>query len=658
MTFETDARAAQLARLALVELDRARPQAAARLLERAISLSPSDPELRIAVAQALIAAGDLVAARQQLAVARSLAPQRADGWLLSGVVADRLGDRRTALQEYVTAVRQAPQFVPALVAAGNALAEAGEVARARAAFADVTRLDPGNAMGWLSLGLLDLQMDRHGAARDSLRRALASDGAALPSPGRVAAECGLLDCALHLADWSDLEDYKRAVVANTTRGAPVGMGSLLAVSDDPSVLRRAAEAHAADLTNAQPISWVGPSERRDARMRIAYVSADLNQHPVSALAVGVFENHDASRFDCAAFSLRPGDGSELRTRVERAFPTFVDAEGLPESEIADRIAAFGADVCVDLSGLTAGARPGVLARRPAPVRVGFLGYPGAMGARLVDYTVVDRHVVPSGSENGFGEALAFLPHCYLPVSEDPPGGSIEGNRSALRRESGLPEGAFVYCCFNHPGKITPDTFDAWMTILRAVPSAVLWLSVAKPEVQAALRSEAERRGVGGGRLVWARHESRREDHLARLRCADVFLDTFPYNAHATAVDALVAGVPLLTLGGRALHSRVAGSLLVNSGLAELATHSRRDYVELAIRLALADEPFRTLRTRASALRGSGTLFDVAGSCRALEAAFTHMVSTYRAGRAPGSFEIRQTKSGFAAIDCAKETVPD
>ena len=313
---------------------------------------------------------------------------------------------------------------------------------------------------------------------------------------------------------------------------------------------------------------------------IAYLSADFHEHATAWLIAELFEKHDHGRFAIYGYSYGPRDDSPLRRRLACALDRFVDVRDLSYAEAARRIAADEVDILVDLKGYTQDARSEIVAFRPAPLQVSYLGYPGTLGAEFMDYILVDDFVVPPEQQPFFTEKLVHLPGCYQ-VNDSR---REIAPRTPSRAECGLPEEGLVFCCFNNSYKITPQVFGVWMELLQAVPGSVLWLLEGNRFMPANLRREAEGRGVAAERLVFAPRKPLPE-HLARHRLAALFLDTFPVNAHTTASDALWAGCPVLTLAGETFVSRVAGSLVRSVGLPELITASLEDYRATALRLA-------------------------------------------------------------------------
>jgi len=363
------------------------------------------------------------------------------------------------------------------------------------------------------------------------------------------------------------------------------------------------------------------------RIRLGYLSGDFQQHATALLMVEMLEAHDAQGFELHAYSYGADDDSGMRGRLRARFERFTDIAALDDLAAARLINADGIDILVDLKGYTAGTRTALLTYRPAPLQVSFLGYPGTLGGSFCDYLVSDGFVTPHAAAGDYSEALARMPHSYQPHGRPAPAG-----RALTRADAGLPEHAFVFCCFNQAYKFTPGMFDVWCDLLARTPGSVLWL-LASEQAEGNLRREAMRRGVAPHRLVFAAHLPQ-EAHLARLPLADLVLDTSPYNAHTTASDALWAGVPVLTCAGSTFASRVAGSLLHAVGLAELVTQSLADYAALALALAADPARLRALRARLDAQRLDAPLFDVAAYTLALESLYTQMWRRHRAGLAP------------------------
>jgi predicted O-linked N-acetylglucosamine transferase (SPINDLY family) len=396
----------------------------------------------------------------------------------------------------------------------------------------------------------------------------------------------------------------------------------------------AARLIAEEFRNADKPLWQGERYRHD-KIRIAYLSTDFRMHAVATLIVGCLEHHDRSRFETIAVSLQPADGSALRVRMESAFDRFVHAHSMSDSAVAQLLRKLEVDIAVDLNGYTGRIRSGILAKRPAPVQVSYLGFAGTMDASFIDYILADRVVLPEENKAHYRERIACLPHTYMPsdnrrrIAEETP----------TRVESGLPQAGFVFACMSYAHKISPEIFDVWMRLLRSVEGSVLWLRSANAVAVTNLRHEAGIHGVSPDRLIFAPPVAGETDYLARLRVADLFLDTLPYNAHATAMDALWAGLPLLTCAGRSFQSRVAASLLYAAGLPELVTSSLAQYEEMARRFATEPARLAALRARLMRNRDTNTLFDTARMTRDLEGAYAAMWERSERGEPPMSFAV-------------------
>ena len=380
------------------------------------------------------------------------------------------------------------------------------------------------------------------------------------------------------------------------------------------------------------------------RIRLAYVSADFHAHALATLMAGVFERHDRTRFETIAISLGPDDGSPMRARLNRAFDRFIDVRGKSDADIAALMQGNETDIAVDLMGFTEGCRPAIFAHRPAPVQANYLGFPGTMGADFMDYIIADEIVAPMSQHRHYTESVATLPGSFMPADS----ARAIGSRIFTREELGLPTNGFVFCCFNASYKITPPIFEIWMRLLESVEESVLWLGQANDTARRNLKREAEARGIAGHRIVFASYLPSAVDHLARLKLADLFLDTLPYNAHATAADALWVGLPVLTCMGNRFAGRVAASLLHAVGLPELVTDSLERYEAKARELARDPAARDAVKARLQRHRVTHSLFDTTRSTRNLEKAFLAMWERYQQGLPPQSFAIGEATADHSA----------
>ena len=387
-----------------------------------------------------------------------------------------------------------------------------------------------------------------------------------------------------------------------------------------------------------PPFWSGQTWRND-KLRIAYLSADFRSHPVASLMAELFEQHDRSRFEIIGVSFGVDDGSEMRKRLVAAFDEFHDVRRKSDKEVAKFLNDTHVDIAVIWTAIR-GSRPGIFAHRPAPIQVSYLGFPATMGADFIDYIIADAMVLPVEQQPYYTEKVVYLPDCYQ-VNDTK---RKIAERTPTRQEMGLPEHAFVFCCFNNNWKITPAIFDVWMRLLHQVEGSVLWLLGDNEGAERNLRNEAQRRGIDPSRLVFAGRLPPAE-HLARHRLADLFLDTLPYNAHTTASDALWVGLPVLTCKGEAFAGRVAASLLHAVGIPELITSNLEDYQTLALKLARDPALLAEIKAKLVRNRDTCPLFNTERFARHIEAAYTTMWETWQRGEVPKSFSVEPIDLG-------------
>jgi predicted O-linked N-acetylglucosamine transferase (SPINDLY family)/predicted SAM-dependent methyltransferase len=546
----------------------------------------------------------------------STSPGFAPLWFARAMALQAVGRRDEALAAYDRALVLQPAYKEALLNSGAMLREMHRHVDALERFNRLLEIDPNHASALGNLGILLTEFKRSDQAMAMFERLLAIDPDYPYAPGLLAYE------RLHACDWRDVEPLTEQIVQGLHSGKKVCKTlGLMAMNDSAADHLKAARIFNTHWFPKPPAALWNGERYTHRRLRIAYVSPDLREHPVGHLLAGVIEQHDKRRFETIAISLGVDDSSRLRARMQAAFDRFIDARGMTALQIARLMREMEVDVAIDLAGYTSDSRTEVFAHRPAPLQVGWLGYPGTMGADYFDYILADRHTIPPEHEVHYTEKVARLPDTYLPTD-----GSIQiAERTPTRAECGLPETGAVFCAFSHDYKVHPRLFEVWMNILRRTPGSVLWLVSRNAFSQQNLRREAAARGIDPARLIFATRVKHVEDHLARYRLADVFLDTTPYNAHTTAADALMAGLPVLTCMGDAFPARVAGSLLHAVGLPEMVTHSLADYEALAV--ALIEDPQRLVSLKAKLLanRSTHALFDTPRFCRNLEDVLMNMV---------------------------------
>lgn len=605
---------------------------AERCLRRALALEPALAVALNALAGLLHGHGRVSDAARLFRQAVEADPALAAAWCnLSGISAEQ-GDARLALEAARRATSLAPRVGEAHAALARATLLAGLPAEAEPAWRNALRLSPGVADYHYGLGD---SLEALGRLEDALAEyeiALQLDPAHGPALG------ALLMGHRQVCRWERLDELSRRFREGVLAGQE-GLSPFLTLvdSDDPELQLACARRWCETLRlRAAGGPAAPPAARRVGPIAIGYLSADWYRHPTAYLTAGLLEAHDRACFRVLVFSTGPDDGSDTRRRIMAAADEFVDLRALSPAEAAERIRATGVELLVDVKGHTQNSCAAILACRPAPVQVNYLAYCATSGAPFVDYIIADPHVLPSGDEPLYSEAVVRLPETFW----------CEDARRALpadpppRQDCGLPREGFVYCCFNNAWKLGPVVLDVWARILQATPGSVLWLQDTAPgtRLRDNLRREAARRGVDGERLVFCPRLPL-EDYLARYRLADLFLDTWPYNAHTRAADAIWAGLPVLTWPGRSFAARVAASQLRAAGMHELVAYDAADYERRAVEFGTDASLSRAVRARVSAQASASRLFDTQRHARQLEAAYIMMARRSRRGMLPAPFDV-------------------
>ena len=439
---------------------------------------------------------------------------------------------------------------------------------------------------------------------------------------------------MQCCDWSNFERGSAEVIAGVRGGTDLCHPfNFLAISDSPADQLQCATAYAAAKFPAAPMP-APAAKTTHGKIRLGYVSGEFREQATAFLLVELIERHDKARFEVFGFDNGFDDGGPTRARLAKAFDHLIDIAPMTDDETARVIADAGIDILINLNGYFGYARNGVFAKRPAPIQVNYLGFPGTLGADTIDYILADRWTIPAADHPHYREKVVTLPDSYQPNDSH----RRIAEATPTRSDVGLPDGAFVFCSFNNNYKLTPALFDRWMKILRVVDGSVLWLLEGNDAVARNLRREAAKRGVPSERIVFAPRIPP-DRHMPRHRLADLCLDTLPYNAHTTASDALWAGLPVLTCAGTTFAGRVAASLLSAVGLTELIAASLDDYERLAAQLA--QEPARLSEIKAKLARNLKTtaLFDTERTRRHIEAAFETMARRHSNGERPESFAV-------------------
>jgi predicted O-linked N-acetylglucosamine transferase (SPINDLY family) len=618
----------------VILIDRNEPTAALAAFDHALRHAPDNTDALSNRASVLLR---LKRFDEALACAdRALAvdPDYSAAWHNRGSALAGLKQHNDAIAAYDRALAIAPDNPVTWNNRGGAMLSLKQDEAALPYFERALQLGPADPNIWSNRAHAFSALKRLPEAIADAEQALALD------PNHASAQRMAFHCRLHTCDWSRRDDDKRRITAGLEAGSRVvntldhrGLGD-----SEREHLIAAALFAAEEFPPASHPLWRGERYRHD-KIRLAYLSTDFRAHAVASLIVGIFEHHDKTRFETTAISFSPDDRSETRQRIETAFDRFIDVQNMSDSEAAAIMRESEIDIAIDLNGYTGDSRAGILAFRPAPVQVNYLGYPGTMGAPYIDYLIADRMVIPPEHRMYQSEKVAYLPYAYQANDRNRRIGD-----TPTRSEASLPETGFVFSCFNNTYKIGPEIFDIWMRLIRDVEGSVLWLLEDNAIAATNLRREAQARGVDPERLIFASRKLPHE-HLARQRLADLFLDTQPYNAHTTASDALWMGLPLVTCPGNTFPARVAASLLHAIGMPELVTSSPIEYERLALKLARQPDTLAAIRAKIIANRDTQPMFDTASFAKDLERIYATMWERQQSGLPPESFGVDPATAG-------------
>ena len=641
-----------------------RLDAAIASYNQAININPLYAEAHYNLGNALQASRLLDKAIASYDQAIILKPDYAEAYSNRGVAAQSLGNLEMALENFDQAIKLKSNYAEAHFNRGSTLAALRRLVDAVRSFDQAILHKSDYAEAYNNRGSSLTELHEYAAAEHSHKMAVRYKpdypsayfnlGNALQSQNKFEEAITSYKSALELlpefeylpgtifhtrmkvCDWrgfdSQCSHLIDGIIANKRMASSFTM---LVVSDAPHVHRKAAEIWSADKHPYDASLGDITRRSRKQKIRIGYFSADFRQHPVSILLAGLFESHDKDSFELFAFSSGPDTSDPMRQRVKSAFHHFIDINQLSNKEAALLSRQHQIDIAIDLGGYTSDTRMGIFSYRAAPIQLSYIGYLGTMGAQYYDYLIADRTLIPEDAIKHYSEKIIYLP-CYQ-VNDSKRQSS---DRVFTKEEMNLPDNAFIYCCFNNPIKITPATFDSWMRILTAVPDSVLLLFADYTTAQNNLKNEARARGINPDRIIFGSSLAY-SDHLARYRSMDLFLDTLPYNAGATASDALWAGLPVLTCMGESFASRYAASLLNAMESPELITHSQEDYEKLAIELATNPEKLNAIKERLVRNRQTSLLFDTRRFTRHLEAAYNQIHERQLAGLPPAHITINQ-----------------
>lgn len=639
-------------------------QFASQFFRRAMEINNQDPAAYYNYGNILKESGEAENARTHYRKAISCDPNFAPAYYGLGIIGLTLKQYDEAISNFNEALSRDSTWQDCYVNRGNAYYAKFQLDLALADYVKAIALNPSNAAAYMGRALVKQKTSPAEAlvdfnvaltlepnnpfllnnfseflfslfqfkrAADLLERLFKLCPKSFNAPGQW------LHAKMHCCDWSNYENLQIWLTECISQGSAVARPfGLMAISKSEAELQAAARIYS---TANYPANYGTPTKRLrplNAKIRVGYLSGEFRQQAISILMTGVFASHNRDRFEIFAFDSGWDDGSELRKRQGAAFSEIVDISQMDDLAASHEIAAKQIDILIDLNGFFGKSRQGVLALKPCPIQIGYLGCPGTMGASYMDYLIADSAVIPETSSSYYDEKIIRMPHSYYPVDDQ----RVMPEQKKTRAQEGLPENGFVFCCFNNNYKITPTTFSQWMRILKGVEHSVLWLYKSCPDVVVNLRAEAIRNGVSPERLIFAEHVPEAE-HLARHYLADLSLDTLPYNAHTTAVDALWMGLPLITLTGMTFPGRVASSLLLALELPELIATTPAEYESRAIELALDSKKLNKIKEKLIVQRKASPLFKTEMFTRHLEQGLAAIFERYHSGLSPESMAIKK-----------------
>ena len=630
---------------------------------RAIALEPNHPEAHGGLGNAFQAQGQHDAAISAYQAAIELKPDLAEAYLGIGNVLVLQSKFDPAIDAYEKAVEIRPSLTEAYINMGGALREQKQLEAAVQSYYRAIEADPSSAEAYNHLGIALAKQERFSAALDAYEMALKirpryaeahnNLGATLTELGRIdeaiaaysrcleiqpdlaMAEAVLFHLKNQVCDFSieSLMQEASARLGILTQPVPPFTG--LVWLDNPEQQLKRSIAWAKHEFKVSAPAVTRNAKGSSDRIRLGYFGADFHDHATMYLIAGLLREHDVKEFEVFVYSYGQFKSGDLRSRLEREIEHFFDVEDLSDLEIAQLALSHSLDIAVDLKGYTQFGRSGIFQHRPAPVQINFLGYPGSMGSECFDYIIADAVVIPESHREFYTEKIIYLPHAYQPNDDKRTVAAAPTDPA----EFGLPEAGVIFCCFNSSYKIRACEFSIWMRLLNRVDDSVLWLFQSNKWAEWNLREQARTRGVDPRRLIFARKLPQAE-HIARLSHADIFIDTFNYNAHTTASDALWAGVPVVTKLGRQFSARVAASLLTSVGLPELIARDEKDYEEIIVALARDLDALQSVKTKLRCAKLTAPLFDTKRYTRNFEQGMRHAYCKHHDGRRPEDIVLK------------------
>lgn len=593
-----------------------------------ITAAPNNPDLFCELGSAYLGLGRFEEATHQFKQCLAITPNHASAWTNLGAIQARLGNNTLALDQHQQSLKLDPLNPIAWNNLGLVLQALGRPEEALGSVSKALAIRPHFTEAYLTRASIFLAQSAVSAALDDLKEALRLNPNLDLAPG-LRTHARMMFC-----DWEGLDDEIREISERISVGQmPSPIFPVLSMSDSAQLQFQIATRVCSEVSPANQTLGAIPQHSAHTKIKVAYISGDFRESPAAFNMSRFFELHDRTHFETIGVSFGPNTGDAMRQRLEHAFDHFLDVRESSDVEIAQQLRTLGVDIAIDIMGPTKNSRTGIFALRAAPIQVNNFGW--VSGAPYMDYIIADPICITAKEEAFFNERIVRLPNTFFATDNTRSIAAFPTTRS----DAGLPEQGFVFCAFNNSYKITPAVFSVWMRLLLAVPGSVLWLKDKSTRTRDNLRKEASIRGIDPDRLIFAGHVASMEEHLARHRLADLFLDNFPFSAQTTASDALWAGLPIVTRSSEAMMSRVAASLLHAVGLPELVTTSEAEYEALALALATHPEMLGAVRKKLVENIDSTPLFDSEAYTRAMEQAFLQMTQRYRRGESPANITI-------------------
>jgi protein O-GlcNAc transferase len=558
----------------------------------------------------------------------AIKPDYAEAYVNMGIALQKQNKLEEAIEAYNKTLAIKPDYAQSYYNMGIAFQKQNKLEEALEAYNKALSIKPDYAKAYNNIGIALKSLGKLEEAIKAYNKALAI------KPDYESARVGNIFQKAHICNWDNIAKDIKLVPNLGTSKQHVSPFALLPLEDAPDrhLIRSKIYAKANFSQKTLPPK-VRPSHM-PKRLRVGYFSADFKEHPASYLMFKVIKCHDRSLFDVYGYSIGQPKLDKMREKISGAFDVFRDIHSLSDIEALKIINNDKIDIAVDLTGYTNFSRTSLFSFRPAPVQINYLGYPGTLGANFIDYIISDQNLIPKGFQKFYTEMPIYLPHTYWPTDDT----CIISQKVQTKEDMKLPGDGFVFCCFNNNYKISPTEFDIWMRLMAKVEGSVLWLLKSNKWTENNLKKEAESRGISGDRVIFAERLDNSE-HLARHRFADLFLDTFNYNAHTTASDALWAGLPLVTKLGKGFAARVAGSLLNAVDLPELITETEEDYEALILKLATNPTKLAKIKEKLANNRLNQPLFNTELYTRHLENGYQQAYQNYFDGNLPQTIMV-------------------